>query len=73
MNTHKNAWLTPRGREPIVRQVDGWDRFSLTTRRVTYSWKIGTTAGRMFGSIASVFTVLAAPPLGRRRSVSQKR
>ena len=45
MNMHKNAWLTPRGRERIVRQVDGSDRFSLTTRRVTYSWKIGTTAG----------------------------
>ena len=48
MNMHKNAWLTPRGRERIVWQVDGWDRFSLTTRRVTYSWKIGTLPGNVW-------------------------
>jgi hypothetical protein len=73
MNMHKNAWLTPRGRERIVRQVDGSEPIFLDDAPRHILMEDRHNCRGMFGSIASVFTVMAAPPLGRRRSVSQKR
>ena len=63
MNMHKNAWLAGRWLGPIF--LDDAPRHILMEDR--------HNCRGMFSSIASVFTVMAAPPLGRRRGVSQKR